>query len=111
MGMSSAAYNDLKSSASKMKSATSDMASKTGAMKTSLQKAAPAGRMERPISPGGQSSSSIHKSIAKLGGEPTRASAPAPKPVSRPAAVSGGAPTTAIGSKPPALDRSTAKKM
>lgn len=111
MGMSSAAYNDLKSSASKMKSATSDMASKTGAMKTSLQKAAPAGRMERPISPGGQSSSNIHKSIAKLGGEPTRAAAPAPKPVSKPAAVSGGAPTTAVGSKPPPLDRSTAKKM
>ena len=69
LGMSSAAYNDLKSSASKMKSATSDMASKTGAMKSSMQKFA-----------------------------------------AKPAAVSGGAPTTAVGSKPPPLDRSTAKK-
>ena len=116
LGMSSAAYNDLRSSAAKMKSATSDMASKTGAMKTSIQKAAPSGRMERPITPGGQSSSQVQSAISKLGGEPTRSSAPkslpkAPAPVSKPAAVSGGAPTTAVGSKPPPLDRSTAKKM
>lgn len=116
MGMSSAAYNDLRASAAKMKSATSDMASKTGAMKTSLQKAAPSGRMERPITPGGQTSSQVKSAISKLGGEPTRASAPkalpkAPTPVSKPAAVSGGSPTTAVGSKPPPLDRSTAKKM
>lgn len=111
LGMSSDAFNDLRASAAKMKSATSDMASKTGAMKTSLQKAAPSGRMERPITKGGMSSSQIHQNIAKLGGEPTRPVAKAIPKIAPKAAVSGGAPTTAIGSKPPPLDRSTAKKM
>lgn len=111
MGMSSAAYNDLRASAAKMKSATSDMASKTGAMKSSLQKVAPSGRMERPISPGGQTSSQIHQSISRLGGEPTRPSAPKAVPKAAPAApakVSGGAPTTAVGSKPPPLSSKNA---
>ena len=103
--------DDLRASVAKMRSATSDMASKTGAMKSSLQKMAPAGRSERPITKGGMSSSQIHGAISKLGGEPTR---PTPKAIPKAipkAAVSGGAPTTAIGSKPPALDRSTARKM
>ncbi|MFZ4771845.1 MAG: hypothetical protein ACOYLO_16815, partial [Ferruginibacter sp.] len=99
--------DDLRASVAKMRSATSDMASKTGAMKSSLQKIAPAGRSERPITKGGMSSSQIHNSIRNLGGEPTT---PTPKAIPK-AAVSGGAPTTAIGSKPPPLDRSTARKM
>lgn len=104
---------ELAASITKMRSAISDMASKTGATKGSLQKLAPAGRSERRITPGGQTSSQVHSAIAKLGGEPTRSipkAAPAPKAIPK-AAVSGGAPTTAIGSEPPPLVRSTAKKM
>lgn len=111
MGMSSAAYNDLRASAAKMKSATSDMSSKTSAMKQSMQKMAPAGRTERPITKGGMSSSQIHKSISNLGGEPTKAIPKAIPKVIPKAVVSGGAPTTTVGSKPPPLDRSTARKM
>lgn len=110
LGMKSSDYNDLKMSAYKMQKATNTMADKTGAMKTSLQKAAPSGRMERPITPGGQSSSQIKSAISKLGAEPVPKALPK-APASKPAAVSGGAPTTAVGSKPPSLDRSTAKKM
>jgi hypothetical protein len=59
---------DLRASAARMKTATADAAQKTGAMKSSLEKIAPSGRMERPISKGGMSSSQIRGEMNKLGG-------------------------------------------
>jgi hypothetical protein len=76
--------NDLKGSAARMKSATSDLTKSTGKTVSSLNKIAPSGRMERPISKGGMTSSQIHSNIAKLGGEPTKPVASAPKPASPP---------------------------
>jgi hypothetical protein len=68
--------DDLRASAARMKSATSDMASKTGTLKSVLT---PQTRMEKPISPGGQSSSQVRSAISKLGGEPAKPVGPEPK--------------------------------
>lgn len=104
--------SDVRDAAKNMLGATRGAAGATGNMVNKMKAIPGTNRMNKPVSPGGQTSSQIHGAIAKLGGEPTKAvprpmpSAPAPR-----ASVSGGAPTTAIGSKPPALDRSTARKM
>lgn len=73
---SSPDMDDLRASAARMKSATSDMASKTGTLKSVLT---PQTRMEKPISPGGQSSSQVRSAISKLGGEPAKPVGPEPK--------------------------------
>lgn len=83
LGMSSKDYNSLRASAKNMGTATAAAANKTSAMKTSMQKFA-----------GKPAASTPMKSL--------------PKP-SAPAKVSGGAPTTAIGSKPPTLSSSALK--
>ena len=88
--------DDLRASAAKMRAATQDLTKKTGSMVGSLQKIAPSGRMERPVSPSGMSSSNIHKSIASLGGEPT-------KPVSKPT-------QPVAPAKPPQLSSTQIKK-
>lgn len=64
--------DDLRVSAAKMKSATTGLTAQTGKAVSALQKIAPSARSERPTSPGGISSTSIHKDIAALGGEPTK---------------------------------------
>jgi len=64
--------DDLRASAAKMKSATTGLTAQTGKAVSALQKIAPSARSERPTSPGGISSTSIHKDIAALGGEPTK---------------------------------------
>jgi hypothetical protein len=76
--------NDLKGSAARMKSATSDLTKSTGRTVSALNKIAPSGRMERPTSKGGMSSSQIHSGISKLGGEPTRSVPKVSKPTSPP---------------------------
>lgn len=102
--------NDLRQSVDRLRGAASAAATATNRAKTALAKIPGAGRMNQPTSRGGMSSAGIHQSIAKLGGEPVRST---PRSISapKPSAVSGGAPTTAVGSKPPPLVRSTAKKM
>ena len=89
--------NDLRGSAARMKSATSDLTKSTGRTVSALNKIAPSGRMERPTSKGGMTSSQIHSGIAKLGGEPTRSAPKAVPKVSKPAS-------------PPTLSASALKK-
>lgn len=89
--------NDLRGSAARMKSATSDLTKSTGKTVSALNKIAPSGRMERPTSKGGMTSSQIHSGISKLGGEPTRSAPKAVPKVSKPAS-------------PPTLSASALKK-
>ena len=104
--------NDVRDAAKNMLGATRGAAGATGNMVNKMKSIPGTDRMNKPVSPGGQNSSQIHGAIAKLGGEPTRPTPRAmPSAPAQKAAVSGGAPTTALGSKPPALDRSTARKM
>lgn len=104
--------DDVRDAAKNMLGATRGAAGATGNMVNKMKAIPGTDRMNKPVSPGGQTSSQIRGAISKLGGEPTRAAPKAmPSAPVQKAAVSGGAPTTAIGSKPPALDRSTARKM
>lgn len=104
--------NDVRDAAKNMLGATRGAAGATGNMVNKMKSIPGTDRMNKPVSPGGQTSSQIRGAISKLGGEPTRAAPKAmPSAPVQKAAVSGGAPTTALGSKPPALDRSTARKM
>lgn len=104
--------DDVRDAAKNMLGATRAAAGATGNMVNKMKAIPGTDRMNKPVSSGGQTSSQIHGAISKLGGEPTRAAPKAmPSAPVQKAAVSGGAPTTAIGSKPPALDRSTARKM
>lgn len=104
--------DDVRDAAKNMLGATRDAAGATGNMVNKMKSIPGTDRMNKPVSPGGQTSSQIRGAISKLGGEPTRAAPKAmPSAPVQKAAVSGGAPTTAIGSKPPPLDRSTARKM
>lgn len=73
----SAAMNDLRKSVDKLRGTSSAAVTATSRAKSALSKIPGTGRMDKPISKGGQSSSSIHSNISKLGGEPVK---PVPKP-------------------------------
>lgn len=70
--------SDVRDAAKNMLGATRGAAGATGNMVNKMKAIPGTDRMNKSVSPGGQTSSQIHGAIAKLGGEPTKA---APRPV------------------------------
>jgi hypothetical protein len=91
--------DDVRDAAKNMLGATRGAAGATGNMVNKMKAIPGTDRMNKPSSSGGQSSSKVHSSISKLGGEPAKAAPKpaAPKPM---ASTTQGAPR-ASSSAPP----------
>lgn len=94
--------NDLVNTAKNMLGATRGAAGATANMVNKVKPLSNVGRMDKPTSPGGQTSNQIHGAIAKLGGEPTRSTPkPVVKLVSKPLPPTTQGAPRASSSKPP----------